>query len=106
VVLKRHAVKPDRSLGVATGRLAEQLFQMEVTLVEIPPGGHITPQRRMADEMIYIVSGRGYTQMWLREGDEKVRYDWAEGDMLSPTLNAWNQHYNASSEEPARYLLV
>lgn len=104
--LKQHPVVPDRKLGVATGRLGEALFQMEVTLVEIPPGGRIAPQRRMADEMIYIVSGRGHTDMWLREGDKKVRYDWAEGDMLSPTLNAWNQHVNASSDQPARYLLV
>ncbi len=56
--------------------------------------------------MIYIVSGQGYTTMWLREGEKKERYNWSEGDMLSPTLNAWNQHFNASADQPARYLLV
>lgn len=106
IKIKQHPVKPDKQLGVSTSPFGEQLFQMDVTLIEIPPGGKLPPQRRMAEEMIYIVSGQGYTTMWLREGDKKERYNWSEGDMLSPTLNAWNQTFNSSTDTPARFLLI
>jgi quercetin dioxygenase-like cupin family protein len=104
--LKQHKVSGDKTSGVAVSRIGDQLFQMEVTLVEIPPGGQLPPRRRMAEEMVYIVSGSGYTTMWLKEGGKKERYDWNEGDMLSPTLNSWHQHFNGSPDSPARYLLV
>ena len=56
--------------------------------------------------MIYIVSGEGHTLMWNSSEGKKERYEWAEGDLLSPALNAWHQHFNASSDTPARYLSI
>lgn len=105
--LKQHPVILDRDLGVATARIGEgRLKQVDATLVEIPPGGHLPAHRHLAEEMIYIISGKGYTLMWNSVNGKKERYDWAEGDLLSPSLNAWHQHFNASSDTPARYLTV
>lgn len=106
IKVKQYPVTPDKQLGVSTARIGEHLFQMEITLIEIPPGGKTPPQKRMAEETIYIVSGKGRTDMWLREGGKKEQYNWAEGDMISPTLNSWNQHFNTSTDTPARYLRV
>jgi gentisate 1,2-dioxygenase len=64
----------------------------------------VATHHHLAEELIYIVSGSGYTLMWNRPGGEKVRYDWSEGDMLSPTLNAWHHHVNTSDDTPARYI--
>ncbi len=41
--LKQQRVNPDKQLGVSTSPIGEQLFQMDVTLIEIPPGGKLPP---------------------------------------------------------------
>lgn len=101
---KEMPLKLDQELGVPAARIGQgKLHQLDATLVEIPPGGKLAPHKHLAEEMIYIVSGKGYTEMWNGKAGKKVRYDWSEGDMLSPSLNAWHQHFNPSNT-PARYL--
>jgi quercetin dioxygenase-like cupin family protein len=105
IVLKQHPVILDQDTGISISSIAKgQLKQIEATLVDIPPGKQVTAHHHFAEELIYIVSGSGYTLMWNRPGGEKVRYDWSEGDMLSPTLNAWHQHVNTSRDTPARFI--
>jgi len=97
----------DKELGVPAARIGEgKLHQVDVTLVEIPPGGKLSPHRHLSEEMILIISGKGFTEMWTGKGGKKEKYEWSEGDMLSPTLNAWHQHFNASPSAPARYLSI
>lgn len=104
--LKNYPVRLDDELGVSMARLGEgRLHQVDATLIELPPGGQLTPQRHLAEEIIYVVSGKGYTDMWIRDG-EKERYTWQAGDLLSPSLNTWHQHFNASEREPARYIAI
>ena len=105
--LKDHPLQQDATLGARAARLGEGRFhQVDVTLIEIPPGGNLPPHRHLAEEMILIVSGTGYTTMWPRPEVRKERYDWKEGDLLSPSLNAWHQHFNSSPTTPARYLSI
>ncbi len=105
--LKQHPVTFNADLGAATANLGEgRLRLLDTILVEIPPGGELAPHRHLAEEMIYIVSGKGYTLMWNRSEGKQERYEWAEGDLLSPSLNAWHQHFNGSSDTPARYLSI
>jgi quercetin dioxygenase-like cupin family protein len=100
-----YPVRPDPDLGVSSARLGEgSLYQTDLTLVEIPPGGQLPPGRHLAEEMIYIIAGEGYTTMWARPGEKPQRYDWSAGDLLSPSLNAWHQHFNTSPDTPARYV--
>ena len=107
IQLKNHPVTFDPDLGVGIAKLGEgRLHQVEVILVEIPAGAQLPPQRHLAEEMTYIVSGQGYTMMWNQSGGHKERYEWKEGDLLSPTLNVWRQHFNASTSQPVRYLSV
>jgi len=110
VPLKTIPVKFDSAYGAAIARFGEgkygegRLHQMDATLVEIPPGGKLPAHRHLAEEMVYIVSGKGYTNMWTGSGANKKRYDWAASDVVSPSLNVWHEHGNASSTEPARFL--
>ena len=110
VQLKTLPVKFDSAYGAAIARLGEgrygegRLHQMDATLVEIPPGGKLPAHRHLAEETIYIVSGKGYTNMWTGSGADKKRYDWAASDVVSPSLNVWHEHGNASTTEPARFL--
>ena len=112
VQLKDVPVKFDKEYGAAIARLGEgtygegRLHQMDATLVEIPPGGKLAPHKHLAEEMIYIVSGEGYTNMWkpgTKPKDGK-RYDWKTSDVISPSLNVWHEHVNTSKTEPARFL--
>ncbi len=78
---------------------------IEAHISEIPPGGHNKRHRHMNEAIIVIVSGRGYSTIQV-EGQPEERYDWEEGDMFSPPLNAWHQHFNSDPDQPARYLAV
>lgn len=72
---------------------------------ELVPGGHNNRHRHINEALIYILAGRGYTI--LQNGDEPpVRVDWAEGDLFSPPLNWWHQHFNTDPDKPARYLAI
>jgi quercetin dioxygenase-like cupin family protein len=104
---KEMALKLDAALGVPAARIGQdKLRQVDVTVIEIPPGGKLAPHRHLAEEMIYFVSGKGFTEIWNGKSGKKQKYAWAEGDMLSPALNAWHQHFNASNSSPARYVSI
>jgi quercetin dioxygenase-like cupin family protein len=104
---KDYPLTMNQALGVPAAEIGKgRLHQVDATLVEIPAGGKVAAHRRLAEEMIYIVSGTGYTLMWNGSSGKKVRYDWKEGDLLSPTLNVWRQHFNASTDKPVRYLTI
>ncbi|MFQ5614643.1 MAG: cupin domain-containing protein [Anaerolineae bacterium] len=78
---------------------------IEAHISEIPPGGHNKKHRHMNEAIIYIVCGRGYSLIQ-EEGQEEIKIEWEEGDMFSPPLNAWHQHFNSDPDRPARYLAV
>jgi quercetin dioxygenase-like cupin family protein len=104
-------VTVDKDYGAAIARIGEgrfgegRLHQMDATIVEIPPGGTLAPRKLLAEEIIYVIAGKGHTTMWPAGAQGKQqRYDWGPGDVLSPSLNVWRAHANASKTEPARFL--
>ena len=77
VDMKRHPLKLDNAWGVAAARIGEgRIHQMEVTIVEIPAGGKLAVRRHLAEEMVYIISGQGYTEIWNQANGKKERYGW------------------------------
>jgi mannose-6-phosphate isomerase-like protein (cupin superfamily) len=74
---------------------------------EIPPGGALEPERHMYDELIYILSGRGLTEVW-NPGDDtrKNLFEWSTGSLFAPPLNTWHRFLNGSGTEPVRFLGV
>lgn len=112
VQLKTVPVKFDKEYGAAIARFGKgeygegRLRQMDAVLVELPPGGKLAPHKHLYEEMIYVVTGKGYTEMWLPGTTAKKRYNWNESDVLSPSLNAWHETTNLSTTEPARLLVI
>ena len=49
---------------------------MDVTIVEIPAGGQLPLHRHLAEEMMYVISGKGRVQMWNQAKGRKEEYDW------------------------------
>lgn len=93
------------------GRFAfRQRYQMgghlmlDVSLVEALRRGHIRAHAPLAEEAMYILSGRGRTILWDDEGNE-VTFRWRAGDLICPPLGVWRQHIT-EGHDPTRYLLV
>ncbi|TMA62934.1 MAG: cupin domain-containing protein [Deltaproteobacteria bacterium] len=63
-------------------------------VVEIPPGGALEPERHMYDELLYVLKGRGSTEVWY-DGMRKQAFEWSEGSLFAPPLNTWHRHYTA-----------
>ena len=74
-------------------------------IAEIPAGKSLEPQRHLFEALIFVVSGRGATTVW-REGGRKQTFEWGEGALFSPPLNAWYRHFNGQGDKPVRLLAM
>lgn len=74
-------------------------------LLEIPPGEATSPQRHLYEEMVYVVQGRGTTEVW-NGADARMSFEWQPGSLFAIPLNANYRHYNGSGRESARMFAV
>jgi oxalate decarboxylase/phosphoglucose isomerase-like protein (cupin superfamily) len=73
-------------------------------VAQIPPGGALSPERHLYEELICILEGRGATEIW-QEGGRKQIFEWEPWSLFSPPLNVWHRLVNGS-REPVRLLMV
>jgi len=75
------------------------LYQAEkgMYVIEIPPGVTLNPERHIYAEFLFVLSGRGATEVWLEEGTRQS-FEWRQGSAFAMPLNAWHRLMNASSE--------
>jgi quercetin dioxygenase-like cupin family protein len=77
----------------------------DVFVAEIPPGGHLEPERHLFEETIHVLSGEGTTSLTLSDGSQHV-IEWGAGSLFAIPLNARHQHANASGRIPVRFAAV
>jgi len=66
-------------------------------LVEVPGRGALNAEKHLFEKIIFVVEGRGSTEVWL-EGDKKRHtFEWQPGSLFSIPLNAWHRIVNAGS---------
>jgi gentisate 1,2-dioxygenase len=80
--------------------LASPMRTFELFLQDFEPGSASDMQRHHHEAVHYVLAGRGYSEI----GDQ--RYPWAKGDFVSVPPMMWHRHYNESSTEPARMLII
>lgn len=73
---------------------------LHIHLEEYAPGGRTQKHGHVNEAAFYILDGEGY------EIHDGIRYDWSEGDIAIVHNNCVHQHFNASSEKPARALVL
>src|SRR5579862_1083984 len=74
-------------------------------VAEIPPGGALNPERHIYEEVICVLRGNGLTEVW-QEGGSKQVFEWHEGSLFAPPLNAWHRLFNGRASEPAIFLAL
>jgi quercetin dioxygenase-like cupin family protein len=82
---------------------------MDIYAQEIPAGSRSAKHGHMADEALYVISGRGYSLHWDVEAEiadkyyarvkaEPSRWEFAAGDVVYIPQNTIHQHVNAGKE--------
>jgi quercetin dioxygenase-like cupin family protein len=83
---------------------------------QIIPGGSWSGQHRhMAEELFYVLEGKGYDlhyntnlhcdKQYVFEWEEDpIKYEWEEGDFVYIPPYVVHQHYNSDPEKPVRLL--
>ena len=65
-------------------------------VVEIPARGALNPERHLYEKVVFVVEGRGSTEVW-RDGGKKQSFEWQKGSLFSIPLNFHHRLINASS---------
>jgi mannose-6-phosphate isomerase-like protein (cupin superfamily) len=67
-------------------------------VVEVPGGGALNPERHLYEEYIYVLRGRGSTQVWQEGSSTKRSFEWGEGSLFALPVNTWHRSFNAGRE--------
>ncbi len=70
---------------------------------DIPPGKSTSPQRHLYEDVVYVLEGRGSTQLEFSDGTKRS-FEWGPKSLFAIPLNAKHRFFNASGTE--RALLV
>jgi quercetin dioxygenase-like cupin family protein len=88
-----------------------RVFSMDVYQQEIAGGSRSAKHWHMADEVLYVMAGRGHSLQWdveaeigerymARVAKEPGRWEFGPGDLLYVPHNTIHQHFNADPKVP------
>lgn len=92
-------------------RRDQRIVSVDLSEQEIPAGSRSGRHWHMADEVLYVISGRGYDLHWDVEAEiaeryyariakEPSRHEFAADDTIYIPTNTVHQHVNGSDDEP------
>ncbi len=78
---------------------------LDTYVLDIPPGGETVPQKRLVEEVVYVLDGRGSTTIEDSSG-AKHSFEWGTKSLFVLPLNCRYQHFNTSGQKAARLCSV
>ena len=84
-------------------QLAGQEGVTSARVSEIPPGGTTKPFKFALDEVVYVVSGRGVTNIWY-DNSAKKSFEWQQHSMFLVPRGTHHQFSNMQGDKPVRLL--
>jgi quercetin dioxygenase-like cupin family protein len=73
----------------------EGLWGMYV--VEVPAGGALNIERHVYEKQVFVIEGRGSTEVWNDGQAKKQTFEWQKGALFSIPLNAYHRFVNATN---------
>lgn len=73
-------------------------------VAEIPPGRSLSPEKHLYEELIYVLRGRGATEVSGPGSEKNNVFEWQTGSLFTVPLNARHRLSNGSGSEPALVL--
>jgi quercetin dioxygenase-like cupin family protein len=80
-------------------------FLVGAFVLEIAPGQSINRMRHMFEGTVYVIDGRGETEIE-QPGFAAQTVTWQAGSLFAPPLNTFYRHRNSDPHKPARLLVV
>jgi quercetin dioxygenase-like cupin family protein len=89
---------------------------VDIYMQEIAPGGQSGKHWHAAEEVMYVLEGRGYDLHWdvtptvgdryeWKVAEEPTRWEWEEGDFVFVPICTAHQHFNSDPDRPARIIV-
>ena len=94
----------ERKAKTAFIQLAGQEGVSEARITEIQPGEMLPPYKMAIDEVVYVVSGRGVTNVWSDQAPTPRTFEWTDHAMFLIPHNHYRQFGNMQGEKPVRLL--
>ncbi len=66
-------------------------------VVEVPAGGVLNAERHFYDEFMYVVEGRGSTEVWREGSAKKQAFEWQAGSLFTIPINTHHRLVNATT---------
>src|ERR1051326_7404601 len=93
----------ERQLMSAFIQLAGQEGVTSARVSEIPAGATTKPFKFALDEVVYVVSGRGVTNIWYEHSGKKS-FEWQQHSMFLVPRGTHHQFGNMQGDKPVRLL--
>ncbi len=66
-------------------------------VVEVPAAGALNVERHLYEKVVFVVEGRGSTEVWQDGQTRRHAFEWQAGSLFTIPLNAWHRLVNAAS---------
>jgi len=84
-------------LGTFIELVGTHQSQRGLYVVEIPGGEALEPEKHLYEKQIYVLKGRGATQVWQGDGP-KLTFEWGQGSVFAIPRNVSHRMFNAGSD--------
>ncbi|MBO0870719.1 MAG: hypothetical protein J2P15_19355 [Micromonosporaceae bacterium] len=95
-----------RGCDAAFVQLSGQEGVSEARISEVPPGETLPPYQLAVDEMIYVISGSGATNVWPNgeRPDDAHQFEWSDKALFLIPGNHYRRFSNLAGDRPVRLL--